>query len=98
VADVMVPVPSLIAVTAIVAVPEPLASAFVMAGTSFAGESGTVKVVVVLVPGDGDGDDGDEGVDSEHPTARTLRPTISADIRYMLAFLQESLRRISGRG
>jgi hypothetical protein len=67
-----------------------------MAGTSFAGESGTVKVVVVLVPADGA--DGDEGVDSEHPTARTLRPTMSADIRYMLAFLQESLRRISGRG
>jgi hypothetical protein len=63
---------------------------------------GTVNVVVVLVPDeDGDdGDDGDEGDDgeSEHPTARMLRPTMSNDIRNMRFFLLDSLRRISGRG
>jgi hypothetical protein len=68
-----------------------------MAGTSFAGESGTVNVVVVVVPDDGAGDDGADG-ESEHPTARTLKQTMSAEIRYMLTFLQDSLRRISGRG
>jgi len=63
-----------------VAVPEPLASALVMAGTSLAGDRGTVNVVV-LVPGD----DGADGPESEHPTARTLRPTMrAAEIRYML--------------
>jgi hypothetical protein len=79
-----------------VAVPEALASALVMAGTSLAAERGTVKVVVVLVPC-GEGVLG-FAVESEHPTARMPRPTMSADIRYILVCLLESLRRISGRG
>src|SRR5687768_16421428 len=95
VAEVMAPLPSLMAVRAMTAVPEPLASALVMGGTSLAGDSGTVKVVVVLVPSDGaEGDDGE----SEHPAARMLRPAMSTDIRYMLAVSLDSLRRNSGRG
>ena len=50
VADVMLPDSSFLTVRAMVAVPLPLASALVMAGTSLAGESGTVKVDVVVVP------------------------------------------------
>jgi hypothetical protein len=98
VADVMLPPLSFVTVKAMVAVPEPLASALEMAGTSLAGERGTVKVDVVLVPCDGaDGPDGEDD-DSEHPTARMLRPTTSTDIRCMLFCLLDSLRRISGRG
>src|SRR5688572_32674052 len=41
VADVTVPAASFVTVSAMVAVPEPLASALVMAGTSLAGERGT---------------------------------------------------------
>src|SRR6188768_3103033 len=85
-ADMMVPPPSFVTIREMTAVPEPLASALVMAGTSLAGESGTVKVVVVLVPcGGGDGADGV----SEHATARTLKPAMSTDIRYMWCCLPE---------
>ena len=61
------------------AVPRALASALVIAGTSFAGERGTVNVDVVVVPCAGA-----SGVESLHPAARTLRQTISAEIRFML--------------
>jgi hypothetical protein len=64
---------------AMVAVPLPLTSALTIAGTSFAGESGTVKVVVVLVPCDGS-----MGDESEHPTARTLKPMMSTESLFML--------------
>ena len=46
----MTPPASLVTVSAIVAVPVLPASALVMAGTSLAGESGTVKVEVVVPP------------------------------------------------
>ena len=73
--------------------PLPLASALVMAGTSFADESGTVKVDVVVVPCDGAV--GDES-SSPHPTARMLRPTMSAENRFMLfclsRFAQKNFR------
>ena len=68
------PESSFVTVRAMVAVPLPLASALVMAGTSLAGERGTVKVDVVLVPCDGA-----VGDESAHPTARTLRPTMSTE-------------------
>src|SRR4030095_3541765 len=87
-----VPPPSLGTVRAMVAVPEPLASALVVGGTSFAGERGTVNVDVVRVPCDGAGGD-DE---SAHPTARMLKPTKSADIRYIAVlppgFAQKNFR------
>jgi hypothetical protein len=65
-----------------------------MAGTSFADESGTVKVDVVVVPCDGVV--GDE--ESPHPTARMVRPMTRSESRFMLFCLSlDSLRRISGR-
>jgi hypothetical protein len=80
IADVIVPPPSLVTMSAMTAVPEPLASALAVGGTSLAGDRGTVNVVVVVVPWE-DGPDGDE--DSLHPMASTLRPTISTDRRFM---------------
>ena len=74
------------------AVPLPLASALVMAGTSFAGERGTVNVDVVVVPCDGAV--GDES--PLHPTAKMLRPTMSDENRFMLfclsRFAQKNFR------
>ncbi len=84
VADVMLPALSFVTVRAMMAVPLPLASALVMAGTSLAGESGTVNVDVVVVPCDGA-----VGSESEHPTARMLRPTMSAENRFMLFCLSK---------
>jgi hypothetical protein len=81
-----------VTVRAMMAVPLPLASALAMAGTSFAGERGTVKVDVVVVPWDGPS--GDE--ESLHPTARIVRLTMSAENRFMLfclsRFAQKNFR------
>jgi hypothetical protein len=76
----MFPASSLVTVRAMVDVPLALASALVMAGTSFAGERGTVNVDVVVVPPDGAV--GDE--ESPHPAARMLRPTMTAENRFIL--------------
>jgi hypothetical protein len=84
VADVMAPESSFATVKAMTAVPFAGASALVTAGTSLAGESGTVNVVVLVVPCDGDV--GEES-ESEHPTARTLRPTMTHENRFMLCCL-----------
>jgi hypothetical protein len=62
-----------------VAVPLPVASALLMGGTSLAGESATVKVVVLVVPAVGA-----VGESSEHAPVRTLRPTMSNASRFML--------------
>src|SRR4029453_7172746 len=92
VADVMVPPPSLVTVRAMVAVPEPLASALVVGGTSFAGERGTVNVDGGRVPCDG-AEGGDEAAP---PPARMLKPKKSADIRYIAVlppgFAQKNFR------
>jgi hypothetical protein len=55
----------------------------VMGGISLADERGTVKVEVVVVPGNGAMDE------PAHPTARTLRPTMRLDNRYMLFCLPD---------
>jgi hypothetical protein len=57
----MLPAPSFVTVRAMMAVPLALASALVMAGTSFAGDRGTVNVDVVVVPPDGAVGDGAVG-------------------------------------
>jgi hypothetical protein len=50
----------------------------VIAGTSLAGERGTVKVDVVLVPCVGS-----VGDDDPHPTARTLRLRMNTENRFI---------------
>jgi hypothetical protein len=91
----MLPAASLLTVRAMTAVPLPLASALAIAGTSFAGESGTVNVDVVdVVPCVGA-----VGPESLHPAARMPRPTMIAENRFMTILpFEESLRKISGRG
>ena len=84
-ADVMVPAPSFVTVRAMTAVPLPSASALVMAGTSRAGERGTVNVDVVVVVLPCDGAVGDES--PPHPTANMLRPMTSVESRFMLCCL-----------
>jgi hypothetical protein len=88
---VIAPDPSLVTVKAMVAVPLPLASALVTAGTSLAGESATVKVDVVVVPWDGS-----LGDELPHPTARTLRPTTKSENLFICSAFLILPRRISG--
>src|SRR5688572_20148343 len=93
-ADVMSPESSFVTVSAMTAVPLAFASALAMAGTSLAGERGTVKVEVVSVPVDGS-----VGDEAPHPTARTLTPTRSAESLFIAGLpFGMSLRRISARG
>jgi hypothetical protein len=85
-ADVMLPPSSLFTVRAMTTEPLPLLSALAMAGTSFEGDSGTVNVEVVVVP-----PVGAVGAESLHPAARTLRPTMIAENRFMTALPFEKI-------
>jgi hypothetical protein len=85
----MFPVPSFVTVRAMTAVPLPLRSALVIAGTSFAGDRGTVKVDVVVVPCDGAAGD----FESLHPAARMLTPRMNARDRFMLFCLSRFAQR-----
>src|SRR5262245_2884523 len=82
---VTLPAASFVTSNVMVAVPVPLASAPVMAGTSFAGRRSAVNVG--LVGGVVDGE-----LELEHAAATTAHTTATRAVRFMVATPQKNLR------